>query len=57
LRNVLAYLAVLTLSQPQVFIEAKGGLFDSDGIIGPDSTTFLQGWMDRFRNSAVSPNA
>lgn len=48
LRNVLAYLDVPTLSQPEAFIHAKDGLFDSAGNIGPDSKAFLQSWMDRY---------
>jgi chromate reductase len=48
LRNVLAYLNVPTLGQPEAFIHAKEGLFDSDGNIGPDSKGFLQGWMDQY---------
>ncbi|MCW5658217.1 MAG: NAD(P)H-dependent oxidoreductase [Burkholderiaceae bacterium] len=48
LRTVLAYLDVPTLGQPEVFLQAKEGLFTADGRIGPDSQSFLQGWMDRF---------
>ncbi|MBS0308694.1 MAG: NAD(P)H-dependent oxidoreductase [Proteobacteria bacterium] len=48
LRNVLAYLDVPTLGQPEAFIQAKEGLFDAAGNIGPDSKAFLQAWMDRY---------
>lgn len=48
LRNVLAYLDVPTLGQPEVFIQAKEGLFDPDGSIGAGSRQFLQGWVDRY---------
>ena len=48
LRNILAYLDVPTLGQPEAFIHAKDGLFDADGGIGPASKAFLQGWMDRY---------
>jgi chromate reductase, NAD(P)H dehydrogenase (quinone) len=48
LRNMLAYLDVPTLGQPEAFIQAKEGLFDASGDIGPDSRKFLQGWMDRY---------
>ena len=48
LRNVLAYLDVPTLGQPEAFVHAKEGLFDANGDIGPDSRNFLQGWMDRY---------
>lgn len=48
LRNVLAYLDVPTLGQPEAFLQAKEGLFDANGDIGPDSRQFLQTWMDRY---------
>lgn len=48
LRNVLAYLDVPTLGQPEVFLQAKDGLFDGSGNIGAGSRDFLQNWMDRY---------
>ena len=48
LRNVLAYLDMPTLGQPEVFIQMKEGLFDDAGNIGEGSRAFLQGWMDRY---------
>lgn len=48
LRNVLAYLDVPTLGQPEAFIQAKDGLFEADGSIGAASRQFLQGWVDRY---------
>lgn len=48
LRNVLAYLNVPTLGQPEAFLQMKEGLFDADGTIGPESRAFLQDWMDRY---------
>lgn len=48
LRNILAYLDVPTLGQPEAFIQAKDGLFEADGSIGAASRQFLQGWMDRY---------
>ncbi|MEP6876971.1 MAG: NAD(P)H-dependent oxidoreductase [Burkholderiales bacterium] len=48
LRNVLAYLDVPTLGQPEAFIHAKEGLFDASGNIGEASKKFLQGWMDKY---------
>ena len=48
LRNVLAYLDVPTMGQPEGFIHAKEGLFDAAGGIGPDGKKFLQGWMDHY---------
>lgn len=49
LRNVLAYLDVPTLGQPEVFIHVKDGLFDESGnLASADTKAFLQGWMDRY---------
>jgi len=48
LRNVLAYLDVPTLGQPEAYIHAKDGLFDEAGNVGADSKQFLQNWMDRY---------
>jgi chromate reductase, NAD(P)H dehydrogenase (quinone) len=49
LRNVLAYLDVPTLGQPEAFIQVKDGFFDADGGIASEgSRRFLQGWMDRY---------
>ena len=48
LRNILTYLDVPTLGQPEAFIQAKEGLFDQAGNIGADSRKFLQDWMDHY---------
>jgi chromate reductase len=48
LRNVLAYLDVPTLGQPEIFIQAKDGLFTDSGEIGESSKAFLQKWMDAY---------
>jgi chromate reductase len=48
LRNILAYLDVPTLGQPEAFIQAKDGLFDGEGNIGEASRQFLQTWMDTY---------
>ncbi len=49
LRNILAYLDVPTLGQPEAFIQVKDGFFDADGnIANADTRKFLQGWMDRY---------
>lgn len=48
LRNILAYLDVPTMGQPEAFLHAKEGLFDADGGIGEGSRAFVQGWMDRY---------
>ena len=48
LRNVLAYLDMPVLAQPEAFIHAKEGLFNADGSIGDASKAFLQGWVDKY---------
>ncbi len=49
LRNVLAYLDVPTLGQPEAFIQAKEDLFDDKGHIGNEGTRkFLQAWVDKY---------
>ena len=48
LRQVLAYLDMPTLGQPEVFLQMNDGLFDENGRIGQQSQKFLQGWMDKF---------
>ena len=48
LRNVLAYLDMPTMGQPEAFVQQKDGLYDASGAIGEGSREFLQGWMDRY---------
>jgi chromate reductase, NAD(P)H dehydrogenase (quinone) len=48
LRNVLAYLDVPTMGQPEAFIHAKDDLFDPNGGIGEGSKKFLQVWMEHY---------
>jgi len=49
LRNILAYLDVPTLGQPEVFVQIKEGMFDEQGNLASAGTTkFLQGFTDRF---------
>ena len=48
LRNILAYLDVPTLGQPEAFIQVKDGLFDEAGNLGADSKPFLQNWMEKY---------
>lgn len=49
LRNILAYLDMPTLGQPEAFIYVKDGFFDESGnLANPDTRKFLQGWMDRY---------
>ncbi len=48
LRNILAYLDVPLLCQPEAFLQLKDGFFDAEGGIGDASRKFLQKWMDAF---------
>lgn len=48
LRNILAYLDVPTLGQPEAFLQATDSLVTSDGQIGDNSRDFLQGWLNAF---------
>ena len=49
LRNVLLYLDVALLGQPEVYVQFKDGLIDGEGVIGnPDTLKFLQGFVDRY---------
>ena len=48
LRNMLAYLDMPTLGQPEVFLQMKDGLFTDGGEIAEGSRKFVQGWMDRY---------
>jgi chromate reductase len=49
LRNILAYLDMPTLGQPEMFIANKPGLFAPGGGIGADDTReFLQKFLERF---------
>ncbi|MGB9177020.1 MAG: NAD(P)H-dependent oxidoreductase [Methanoregula sp.] len=48
LRNVLSYLDVPVLRQPEAYIQMREGLFDGAGNIGPASRQYLQSWMDHY---------
>ena len=48
LRMVLAYLDMPTLAQPEVYIHAKEGFFESDGQVNAKSRDFLQKWVDAY---------
>ena len=48
LRNILSYLDVPTLGQPEAFCQVKDGLFDEVGDIGEDSKSFFQKWMNQY---------
>ncbi|PWF25361.1 NADPH-dependent FMN reductase [Corticimicrobacter populi] len=48
LRNVLVFLDVPTLAQPEIFLQAKEGFFEADGSIGAGSKDFVQNWVNRY---------
>ena len=48
LRNIAAYLDMPTLGQPEVFLQAKDGLFAEDGSIGAASRDFVKAWLDKY---------
>jgi chromate reductase len=49
LRNVLAYLDMPTLGQPEVFIQVTNDLFGASGDIArADTRKLLQDWLDRY---------
>ena len=48
LRNILAYLDVPVLGQPEAFIQAKEGVFNADGSFGDGIKKFAQGWVNEY---------
>ncbi len=48
LRNILSYLDVPTMGQPEAFIHAKEGFFDEQGNVAAGSKDFVQRWMDAY---------
>jgi chromate reductase, NAD(P)H dehydrogenase (quinone) len=49
LRNILSYLDMPVLGQPEAFIHVTDGLFDEGGNIERESSKkFLQSWVDRY---------
>jgi chromate reductase, NAD(P)H dehydrogenase (quinone) len=49
LRNVLAYLDMPTLGQPEVFLKISEGLFDEAGNVTDAAVRkILKGWMDKY---------
>ncbi|GAB2459507.1 NADPH-dependent FMN reductase [Comamonas humi] len=48
LRNVLAFLDVPTMGQPEMFLQMREGMFNADGSIAEASREFLQKWMDKY---------
>ncbi|MBK1681118.1 NADPH-dependent FMN reductase [Rhodocyclus tenuis] len=57
LRNILAYLDMPTLGQPEAFVHAGEGLFDAEGKIGPASKEFVQKWLDRYLDWVIKQAA
>ena len=48
LRNVLAYLDMAVMGQPEAFINAGGAFFDESGKVQAESVPFLQKWIDSY---------
>lgn len=48
LRNILSYLDMPTLSQPEVFVHVKEGLFDDAGNFAGNNLSFFQKWMNGY---------
>ncbi len=48
LRNMLAFLDMPTLGQPEMFLQMREGMFNADGSVGEGSQAFLQKWMDTY---------
>ena len=48
LRNILAYLDLPTLTQPEAFIHVKDDLLASAETIAQDNRELLQSWMDHY---------
>ena len=56
LRNMLAYLAMPTLGQPEAFVQWTDDLITPDGEVGEGSRKFLDRWMAAFlHHVAVTP--
>lgn len=49
LRNVLVFVNLAVMAQPETFLQVKEGLIEADGSITSEGTQkFLQGFVDRF---------
>jgi chromate reductase len=48
LRNVLSYLDVAVMRQPEAYLQMREGMFGNEGNIGPASRQYLQNWMDHY---------
>jgi chromate reductase len=49
LRNILAYLDMPVLAQPELYLQMKDGFFDASGAIAdPQTRKLLLSWMERY---------
>ena len=48
LRQVLAYLDMPTLGQPEMFLHHKEGFFEADGRVGEKSRDHVRKWLERY---------
>jgi chromate reductase len=49
LRNILAYLDMPTLNQPEVYLQVKEGMFDPTGaLVNGETRKFLSTWVETF---------
>lgn len=48
LRNVLSYLDVAVMRQPEAYLQMREGMFDPDGNVGAGSRAYLKNWMDQY---------
>jgi chromate reductase len=56
LRNILAYLDMPTLGQPESYLHIKDDFFDAHGgIANPETRKFLQQWVSRFTEFVTRP--
>jgi chromate reductase len=48
LRNIISYLDMPTLMQPEAYVHVREGLFDEAGNIGEGGKKLLQNWMNHY---------
>ena len=53
LRNILSYLDVSVMRQPEAYLRLREGMFNADGAIGEGSLPLLRNWMDHYGNWIV----
>jgi chromate reductase len=55
LRNILAYLDMPTLNQPEVYLQVKEGMFDATGaLVNEETRKFLAKWVEAFAKFVAS---